>query len=41
MSVITEHRLKHSHEFDWNNVVILDEEIHFNKRLIFEMIVVL
>jgi len=38
ISVITEHRLKHSHEFDWNNKVILDEEIHFNKKLISEMI---
>jgi len=37
-SVITEHRLKFSHEFDWDNVEILDEEIHSNKRIIFEMI---
>jgi len=37
-SVITEHRLKHSHDFDRENVEILDEEVHFNKRLISEMI---
>jgi len=37
-SVITEHRLKFSHDFDWDNVEILDEEVYFNKRLISEMI---
>jgi len=37
-SVITEHRLEFSHDFDWNNVEILDEKIHFNKRIISEMI---
>jgi len=37
-SVITEHRLKFSHDFDWENVEILDEEVFFNKRLISEMI---
>jgi len=37
-SVITEHRLQHSHEFDWENVVILDKEIQFNKRIISEII---
>jgi len=37
-SVITEHRLKYSHEFDWENVEILDEEVYFNRRLISEMI---
>jgi len=37
-SVITEHRLKFSHDFDWENVEILDEEVYFNKRLISEMI---
>jgi len=37
-SVITEHRLKHSHDFDWENVEILDEEVYFNRRLISEMI---
>jgi len=26
-SVITEHRLQHSHEFDWENIVILDKEV--------------
>jgi len=37
-SVITDHRLKFSHEFDWENVEILDEEVYFNRRLISEMI---
>jgi len=37
-SVITEHRLKYSHDFDWDNVEILDEEVYFNRRLISEMI---
>jgi len=37
-SVIIEHRLKYAHDFDWNNVEILDEETHFNKRFISEMI---
>jgi len=35
--VIIEHCLKYLHEFDWDNVVILNEEAHFNKRLILEM----
>jgi len=39
--VITEYRLKHSHEFDWNNVIILNEKAHFNKRLISEMCYIL
>jgi len=38
ISVITEHCLKHSHDFDWENVEILDDKVYFNKRLIFEMI---
>jgi len=37
-SVITEHRVKYGHDFDWNNVEILDKEPHYNKRLISEMI---
>jgi len=36
-SVITEHRLEFSHDFDWDNVEILDEKIHY-KRIISEMI---
>jgi len=32
-SVITEHRLEFSHDFDWDDVEILDEEIHYNKRI--------
>jgi len=37
-SVITDHRLEFNHEFDWDNVEVLDEEINYNKRLISEMI---
>jgi len=39
-SVITEHRLKHSHDFDWENMKILDIEVHFNKELISKMIII-
>jgi len=37
-SVITDHRLEFNHEFDWDNVEVLDEEKNYNKRLISEMI---
>jgi len=37
-SVITDHRLEFDHDFDWDNVEVLDEEINYNKRLISEMI---
>jgi len=37
ISVITEHRLKYSRDFNWDNVIILNQA-HFNKRLISEMI---
>jgi len=37
-SVITEHKLEFKHEFDWENIKILDEERILNKRLISEMI---
>jgi len=37
-SVITEHRLKHKYDFDWDGVKVLDKETNYNKRLIFEMI---
>ncbi|KYM97837.1 hypothetical protein ALC62_11470 [Cyphomyrmex costatus] len=37
-SVITDHRLDHSHEFNWNNVNILDCESFYHKRLISEML---
>jgi len=36
-SVITEHRLLHNHDFQWDNVQILDEEPSYRKRLISEM----
>ncbi|KYM94019.1 hypothetical protein ALC62_15366 [Cyphomyrmex costatus] len=35
-SVITDHRLDHNHEFDWNNVDILDCKSFYHKRLISE-----
>ncbi|KYN15231.1 hypothetical protein ALC57_12529, partial [Trachymyrmex cornetzi] len=37
-SVITEHRISHQHEFDWENIKIIDKERVLNKRLISEMI---
>jgi len=37
-SVITDHKQKSKHEFDWDNVKILDVESNCNKRLISEMI---
>jgi len=37
-SVITEHMLKHSHFFDWENVKILDTEPNFFKRSVSEML---
>jgi len=37
-SIITEHRVKFGHVFDWDNVEILDKEPHYNKRLVSEMI---
>ena len=33
-SVITEHRLQYDHDFQWDNVRILDEEPCYGKRLI-------
>jgi len=37
-SVISTHRLSHKHDFDWDNVKILDKEPSYKKRLISEMI---
>jgi len=37
-SVITEHRLEILYDSDWDNVEILHEEVHFNKRIIYEII---
>jgi len=37
-SVITDHRISSSHEFDWENVEILDRERYLTKRLISEML---
>jgi len=38
ISVITNHRKNFNHDFDWNNVRVLDEETNYKKRLISEMI---
>ena len=38
MSVISEHRLKENHDFNWANVEILDNEMGYYKRLISEMV---
>ena len=37
-SVITEHRLNYGHDFDWENVKILDHEPFYHKRLVSEML---
>jgi hypothetical protein len=37
-SVITKHRIAENHEFDWENVEILDKEPSFVKRSISEML---
>jgi len=37
-SVITEYRLEFSHDFDWDNVEVLNEKLHYNKRIISEII---
>ncbi|XP_071582148.1 uncharacterized protein [Temnothorax nylanderi] len=37
-SVVTEHRVECNHDFDWNDVKILDKEMLLNKRLLSEMI---
>ncbi|KYQ51473.1 hypothetical protein ALC60_09424 [Trachymyrmex zeteki] len=36
--VITSHRIDQNHNFDWDNVEILDREAFFNKRLISKMV---
>ncbi|KYQ57302.1 hypothetical protein ALC60_03737 [Trachymyrmex zeteki] len=37
-TVITNHRIDQNHNFDWDNVEILDREASYNKRLISEMV---
>jgi len=37
-SVISNHRLSHNHEFDWEGVRTLDSEQSWNKRIVSEMI---
>jgi len=34
-SVTAEHRIEHNHDFDWNNIKILDKEQELNKRFLF------
>jgi len=36
--VIIEHWLKYSHDFDWSNIKIIDEDKILNKKLILKMI---
>jgi len=33
---VTEHKIDYNHEFDWDNIEILDTERFYNKRLISE-----
>lgn len=37
-SVITDHRVEFSHDFDWDNVRILNEEYSYSKRLVSQML---
>ncbi|KYM94743.1 hypothetical protein ALC62_14621, partial [Cyphomyrmex costatus] len=37
-SVITDHRLQYDHDFQWEDVKILDEEPNYRKRIISEML---
>jgi len=37
-SVISEHIVNFSHDFDWENFIILDSEYNYNKRLASEML---
>lgn len=37
-SVISQHRVEYGHDFEWDNIKILDREIGYNKRLISEML---
>ncbi|KYQ49832.1 hypothetical protein ALC60_11007 [Trachymyrmex zeteki] len=37
-SIISEHRLHHNHDFNWNDVEVLDVESYYYKRLTSEMI---
>jgi len=37
-SVVTDHIINRQHNFDWDNVKILDTEVNYHKRLISEML---
>ncbi|EZA59755.1 hypothetical protein X777_16236, partial [Ooceraea biroi] len=39
-SVISTHKLDSGHDFKWNHVEILDEEIAYKKRMVSEMITI-
>jgi len=36
--IITEHRIKYKHDFEWENPIILDKEKQYYRRLVSEMI---
>jgi len=38
VSVISNHRLEHKHEFNWEDIKILDTEPSYQKRIISEMV---
>jgi len=37
-SVISEHRLRFNHDFEWDNIKIIDYELSYQKRIIAEMV---
>jgi len=37
-SVISEHRLRFKHDFEWDNIKIIDNELSYQKRIISEMV---
>jgi len=37
-SVISNHRLSHNHDFDWEGIRILDNERSWNKKIVSKMI---
>jgi len=36
--VISEHRLKFNHDFQWDNIKILDNELSYHKRIVSEIV---
>jgi len=37
-SVISKHRRNFNHDFEWDNIKIIDNELSYQKRIIFEMV---